>query len=139
MTMSDTLGPIPDICHGHHGRCPCKIILSGVKFSRLNAKHYIVYYFLGIFVYFWVYLTQEMFSLDIFRYFLVFFECIDVLIFQKHFGTLLNIAEHFGALWNILEHYGTLRNILEHCGALWKLRCENCVVEIVLWKLRCGM
>ena len=20
----------PDICHGHHGRCPCKIILSGV-------------------------------------------------------------------------------------------------------------
>ena len=26
---------IPDICHGHHGRCPCKKILSGVTFSRL--------------------------------------------------------------------------------------------------------
>ena len=30
--------PIPDICHGHHGQCPCKKILSGVTFSRLNAK-----------------------------------------------------------------------------------------------------
>ena len=29
---------IPDICYGHHGRCPCKNILSGVKFSRLNTK-----------------------------------------------------------------------------------------------------
>ena len=36
---------IPDICHGHHGRCPCKIILTGVKFSRLKAKNYIFYYF----------------------------------------------------------------------------------------------
>ena len=30
--------PIPDNCYGHHGRCPCKNILSGVKFFRLNAK-----------------------------------------------------------------------------------------------------
>ena len=47
---------IPHICHGHHGRCPCKIILSGVKFSRLNAKHYIFYCFGGIFVYFCIFL-----------------------------------------------------------------------------------
>ena len=32
------IGTIPDNCYGHHGRCPCKNILSGVKFSRLNAK-----------------------------------------------------------------------------------------------------
>ena len=29
---------IPHICHGHHGQCPCKFILSGVNFSRMNAK-----------------------------------------------------------------------------------------------------
>ena len=29
---------IPHNCYGHHGRCPCKNILSGLKFSRLNAK-----------------------------------------------------------------------------------------------------
>ena len=32
---------IPHICHRHHRRCLCKEILSGVKFSRLNAKKYI--------------------------------------------------------------------------------------------------
>ena len=30
---------IPHICHGHHGRCPCKFILSGVKFSTLSTKN----------------------------------------------------------------------------------------------------
>ena len=30
---------IPDICHGRHGRRPCKFFLPGVKFSRLNAKN----------------------------------------------------------------------------------------------------
>ena len=29
---------ISDICYGHHGGCPCQNIMSGVKFSRLNAK-----------------------------------------------------------------------------------------------------
>ena len=40
-------GHIPHICHGHHGRCPCKKILSSVKFSRLNANNCIFYIFLG--------------------------------------------------------------------------------------------
>ena len=30
---------IPDICHGRHGRRPCKFSLPGVNFSRLNAKN----------------------------------------------------------------------------------------------------
>ena len=37
LTIADG-GSIPDNCYGHHGRCPCKNILSGVKFSRLNTK-----------------------------------------------------------------------------------------------------
>ena len=34
----DHISSIPDICHGRHGRCPCKLFLAGVKFSRCNAK-----------------------------------------------------------------------------------------------------
>ena len=52
---------IPDNCYGHHGRCPCKNILSGVKFSRLNTKTAYIKFFRDIFecfeaflVYFWV-------------------------------------------------------------------------------------
>ena len=41
---------IPHICHGHHGQCPCKKILSGVKFSRLNAQNCTFYTFWGVFV-----------------------------------------------------------------------------------------
>ena len=29
---------IPHICHGHHGRCSCKKILSSVKFSKVEGK-----------------------------------------------------------------------------------------------------
>ena len=29
---------IPDFCHRHHGRCLFKFFLSGVNFSRMNAK-----------------------------------------------------------------------------------------------------
>ena len=52
---------IPDNCYGHHGRCPCKNILSGVKFFRLNAKTaYNIFFsrtflgFLGVLINFWV-------------------------------------------------------------------------------------
>ena len=38
---------IPHICHRHHRQCLCKIILSGVKFSRLNEKNLIFYTFGG--------------------------------------------------------------------------------------------
>ena len=30
---------IPHICHRHHRRCLCKFFLSGVNFSRMNAKN----------------------------------------------------------------------------------------------------
>ena len=29
---------LPDICHGRHGRCPCRFFLAGVNFVRCNAK-----------------------------------------------------------------------------------------------------
>ena len=35
---------IPDICHGHCGRCPCKFLLSGVNFYRMNTKNCIQRY-----------------------------------------------------------------------------------------------
>ena len=44
---------IPDNCYGHHGRCPCKNILSGVKFSRLNTKTAYILLFRDIFLVFW--------------------------------------------------------------------------------------
>ena len=31
---------IPDICHGRHGRRPCKFFLAGVNFYRFNAKNW---------------------------------------------------------------------------------------------------
>ena len=31
---------IPHICHGHHGRRPCKFFLPGVNFNRFNAKNW---------------------------------------------------------------------------------------------------
>ena len=31
---------IPDICHGRHGRRPCKFFLAGVDFYRFNAKNW---------------------------------------------------------------------------------------------------
>ena len=31
---------IPDICHGRHGRRPCKFFLTGVNFYRFNAKNW---------------------------------------------------------------------------------------------------
>ena len=40
---------IPDNCYGHHGRWPCKNILSGVKFSVLNTKTAYILLFRGIF------------------------------------------------------------------------------------------
>ena len=40
---------IPDNCYGHHGRCPCTNILSGVKFSRLNTKTAYIWLFRDIF------------------------------------------------------------------------------------------
>ena len=53
--------PIPDICHRRHRRCLCNKIMSGVKFSRLNAKICIFYsfcryllLFFGVFHGFWV-------------------------------------------------------------------------------------
>ena len=33
-------GFIPDICHGRHGRRPCKFFLAGVNFYRFNAKNW---------------------------------------------------------------------------------------------------
>ena len=33
-------GNIPDICHGRHGRRPCKFFLAGVNFYRFNAKNW---------------------------------------------------------------------------------------------------
>jgi len=45
--VSKLILSIPHICRGHHGRCPCKKILSGVKFSRLNAKNCMFYTFWG--------------------------------------------------------------------------------------------
>ena len=43
--LKHTFGsPIPDNCYRHHGRCPCKNILSGVKFFRLNTKLHIFYF-----------------------------------------------------------------------------------------------
>jgi len=30
---------IPHICHGRHGRHPCKFFLAGVNFYRFNAKN----------------------------------------------------------------------------------------------------
>ena len=40
---------IPYNCYGHHGRCPCKNILSGVIFSRLNTKTAYIWLFRDIF------------------------------------------------------------------------------------------
>ena len=40
---------IPDNCYGHHGRCPCKNIPSGVKFSRLKTKTAYILLFRDIF------------------------------------------------------------------------------------------
>ena len=37
-TTLDISWLIPDICHRHDGRCPCKKIPSGVKNFRFNAK-----------------------------------------------------------------------------------------------------
>ena len=31
---------IPHICHGRHGRQPCKFFLAGVNFYRFNAKNW---------------------------------------------------------------------------------------------------
>ena len=31
---------IPHICHGRHGRRPCKFFLAGVNFFRCNAKNW---------------------------------------------------------------------------------------------------
>ena len=31
---------IPHICHGRHGRRPCKFFLAGVNFYRFNAKNW---------------------------------------------------------------------------------------------------
>ena len=31
---------IPDICHGCHGRHPCKFFLAGINFYRFNAKNW---------------------------------------------------------------------------------------------------
>ena len=31
---------IPDICHGRHGRRPCKFFLAGVNLYRFNAKNW---------------------------------------------------------------------------------------------------
>ena len=31
---------IPHICHGRHGRRPCKFCLAGVNFFRFNAKNW---------------------------------------------------------------------------------------------------
>ena len=31
---------IPHICHGRHGRRPCKFFLAGVNFFRFNAKNW---------------------------------------------------------------------------------------------------
>ena len=31
---------IPDICHGRHGRRPCKFFWAGVNFYRFNAKNW---------------------------------------------------------------------------------------------------
>ena len=33
-------GGIPHICHGRHGRRPCKFFLAGVNFYRFNAKNW---------------------------------------------------------------------------------------------------
>ena len=52
-----SLSPIPDNCYGHHGRCPCKNILSGVKFSRLNTKTAHILLFRDIFQCFGVFLV----------------------------------------------------------------------------------
>ena len=49
---------IPDNCYGHHGRCPCKIILSGVKFSRLSTKTAYILLFRDIFQCFGVFLVN---------------------------------------------------------------------------------
>ena len=49
---------IPDNCYGHHGRCPCKNILSGVKFSRLNTKTADILLFRDIFGCFGVFLVN---------------------------------------------------------------------------------
>ena len=37
--LSCKLG-IPHICHGRHGRRPCKFFLPGVNFYRFNAKNW---------------------------------------------------------------------------------------------------
>ena len=49
---------IPDNCYGHHGRCPCKNILSGVKFFRLNTKTAYILLFRDIFQCFGVLLVN---------------------------------------------------------------------------------
>ena len=46
---------IPHICLGHHGRCPCKEILSGVKGSRLNRTNAYFALFQDICSHFWVF------------------------------------------------------------------------------------
>ena len=40
---------ILDNCHGHHGPCPCKNILSSVNFLRLNTKSAYILLFRDIF------------------------------------------------------------------------------------------
>ena len=37
---SGQLVVIPHICHGRHGRRPCKFFLAGVNFYRFNAKNW---------------------------------------------------------------------------------------------------
>ena len=49
---------IPDHCYGHHGQCPCKNILAGVKFSRLNTKTAYILLFRDIFECFGVFLVN---------------------------------------------------------------------------------
>ena len=36
--------PIPDICHGRQGQCPCNFFWAGVNFSRCNAKGWPFYF-----------------------------------------------------------------------------------------------
>ena len=40
MQLGRIVDIIPDICHGRHGRRPCKFFLAGVNFYRFNAKNW---------------------------------------------------------------------------------------------------